>query len=67
MNIIEQTPIEMYDDKNTVVEAFIHQLRNGQPMLHISNHYPAQYDWCEIEAAWEQQYPQWNQLIFGNH
>ena len=68
MNIIESTPINLGNDDCDIVNAFIYK-QNGVLHLHIdyptSDRITNEFRQSDIDALWECQYPEWNDLLFS--
>jgi len=68
MNIIESTPINLGNDDCDIVNAFIYK-QKGTLHLHIdyptSDRITNEFEHSDIDALWECQYPEWNDLIFS--
>ena len=68
MNIIESTPINLGNDDCDIVNAFIYK-QNGTLHLHIdyptSDRITNEFEHSDIDALWECQYPEWNDLLFS--
>jgi len=68
MKIIASTPINLPNDEADVVNAIIYKELNGSLHLHID--YPTsprvsdEFTNDDIDRLWEQQYPNYNKLLF---
>ena len=68
MNIIESTPINLGNDDCDIVNAFIYK-QNDTLHLHIdyptSDRITNEFEHSDIDALWECQYPEWNNILFS--